>query len=58
MQVRSGIPPKFVDLEPKAAPKPDGAKTKMLGAVPTNWHKPIPTDFGPTSGASTTVQNF
>ena len=44
------IRPQIVDVGPKSAPKPDEAKPKMPGAVPTNRHKPIPTDFGPVSG--------
>ena len=41
---------KTVDLGPKEAPKPDEAKPKIPGAVPTNQHKPIPTNFGPDPG--------
>ena len=44
------IRPKIIDLGPKSAPKPDEAKPKMPGSVPTNRHKPIPIDFGPVSG--------
>ncbi len=44
------IHPKFIDLGPKSNPKPDEAKPKMPGAVPTNRHKPRPIDFGQVSG--------
>ncbi len=37
-------------MGPKSAPKPDEAKPKTPGAVPSKWHKPIPIDFGPASG--------
>ncbi len=40
----------IVDLGPRTAPKPDEAKPKMPGAVPTNRRKAIPIDFGPVSG--------
>ncbi len=36
-------------MRPKPTPKPDEAKPKMPGAVPTNRHTLIPTDFGPAS---------
>ncbi len=44
------IRPGIVDLRPESAPKPDETNPKMPGAVPTNRHKPSPTDFGPVSG--------
>jgi hypothetical protein len=53
---------------PNSAPKPDDpqtrlpeldeAKPKMPGAVPTNRHKPIPTDLGPISWCFDHGKNF
>ncbi len=43
------IRPDIADLMPKSAPKPNEAKPKMPGAVPTNWREPIPIDFGAVS---------
>ncbi len=43
------IRPKIGDSGPQPAPKPDEAKPKMPGALPTNRHKPIPIDFGPVA---------
>ena len=41
---------KFADVGPKSDPKPDEARPRTPGAVPTNRHKPSPIDFGPVSG--------
>ncbi len=46
LRIRSII----TDFGPKSAPEPDEAKPKMLGAVPTNQHKPNPIEGGPVSG--------
>ncbi len=37
-------------MDPNRSKKPDESKQKMLEAVPTNRHKPIPSDFGPLPG--------
>ncbi len=37
-------------MGPNSAPKPDEAKPKMPGEVPTNRLKPSPIDFDPVSG--------
>ncbi len=37
-------------MGPKSGPKPDEAKPKMPGAVPTDRHNLSPIDFGAVSG--------
>jgi hypothetical protein len=44
--------------QPESAPKPNEAKPKMCGALPTNRHKPSPIDLRRSRGVPTTIHNF